>query len=341
MLKNWVHSNPTLLTGMVSINGLVITADTGAITTGSWTATVISPVYGGTGKANNVASTLTITGAYATTLTVTGTTGVTLPTTGTLATLAGTEELDNKTLDSSVLKGTFTASGTVAIPAVTLGGTVTLGGQVFDAGAGNLQINTTGGVFFGVTVQKTADGIYGAYITLDHVSANPAADDKLGAIHVSGKDDEANSVSYAILEFRAEDVSAASYAGKMAIRQYRKTDTAFNECLTLSSLGGLAVDADIGTADDPVALFDDYDDALVLRQGVQQKNQEILVGMGVFSKKDSGSGYMMNVQPMARLLAGGIYQNRARIDDLVGVLVAEFPHVAERLEKRNLITIGG
>jgi len=67
-----------------SINGLVITASTGAITTGSWTATVVSPVYGGTGIANNVASTLTITGAFATTLTVTAATGVTLPTTGTL-----------------------------------------------------------------------------------------------------------------------------------------------------------------------------------------------------------------------------------------------------------------
>ena len=69
-----------------------------SITSGTWNGTVISPVYGGTGVANNVASTLTISGNYATTLTVTGTTGVTLPTTGTLATLAQTETLSNKTL---------------------------------------------------------------------------------------------------------------------------------------------------------------------------------------------------------------------------------------------------
>ena len=48
---------------------------------------------------------------------------------GTAATLAGTEELDNKTLDSSVGKGTWTASGTWTLPAFTLGGTVSGGGQ--------------------------------------------------------------------------------------------------------------------------------------------------------------------------------------------------------------------
>lgn len=58
----------------------------------------IAPNLGGTGVANNAASTLTISGAFGTTLTVTGTTALTLPTTGTLATLAGSETLTNKTV---------------------------------------------------------------------------------------------------------------------------------------------------------------------------------------------------------------------------------------------------
>ena len=58
---------------------------------------------GGTGIANNAASTLAISGNYATTLTVSSVTGVTLPTTGTLSTLAGTETLTNKTLTSPIL----------------------------------------------------------------------------------------------------------------------------------------------------------------------------------------------------------------------------------------------
>ena len=74
-------------------------------------------------------STLATSGAYSTTLTATGATNVILPTTGTLATLAGTEELDSKTLDSSVGKGTWTASGAWTLPAITLGGTVSGGGN--------------------------------------------------------------------------------------------------------------------------------------------------------------------------------------------------------------------
>jgi hypothetical protein len=47
---------------------------------------ITGPANGGTGIANNAASTLTISGNFATTLTVTGTTNITMPTSGTVAT---------------------------------------------------------------------------------------------------------------------------------------------------------------------------------------------------------------------------------------------------------------
>lgn len=47
---------------------------------------IVGPANGGTGVANNAASTITISGNFATTLTVTGTTNITMPTSGTVAT---------------------------------------------------------------------------------------------------------------------------------------------------------------------------------------------------------------------------------------------------------------
>jgi len=91
--------------------------------------TGLGPAQGGTGVANNAASTLTISGAFGTTLTVSGTTALTLPTTGTLSTLAGTETLTNKTLtnptitnytESVVPIGTVTTTNTIALTSGTV-----------------------------------------------------------------------------------------------------------------------------------------------------------------------------------------------------------------------------
>jgi hypothetical protein len=74
--------------------------------------TALGAAYGGTGVANNAASTLTISGNFATTLTVTEATGVTLPASGTLATLAGTETLTNKTLTTPIINHNVTTKTT-------------------------------------------------------------------------------------------------------------------------------------------------------------------------------------------------------------------------------------
>jgi len=82
-----------------------------------------------------------------------------------------------------------------------------------------------------------------------------------------------------------------------------------------------------------VGLFDDLDDALVLRSlfwgdaGLipteqRERNRQMLYQRGVLTPKDSvhdpsdPGGYFISVQPMIHLLAGGIYQTRMMVDNL-------------------------
>lgn len=83
---------------------------------GTWQGTVISPVYGGTGIANNAASTWTISGNFATTITVSGATALTFPTSGTLVTTTAAQALSNKT-------ETYAAGTTGVAPVVFTSGT--------------------------------------------------------------------------------------------------------------------------------------------------------------------------------------------------------------------------
>jgi len=100
----------------------------GSITSATWNGVAIAANKGGTGVANNTASTITISGAFGTTFTVSGTTAVTLPTTGTLATLAGTETFTNKTLTNptvtNYVETLYSANTSTAITVALTNGTV-------------------------------------------------------------------------------------------------------------------------------------------------------------------------------------------------------------------------
>jgi hypothetical protein len=195
----------TTVTGILSGNGTAISA---ATTTGSGSVvlatspTLVTPTLGvaSATSINKVAitapatsatltladgSSLVTSGANSITLTSTGATNVTLPTTGTLATLAGTEELDNKTLDSSVAKGTWTASGTWTIPAVTAGGAITL---AENAAIALDPAGSADGKYTGITVTGTAGytQAFGDLVYLDPTDSRWEAADANAASGADG-----------------------------------------------------------------------------------------------------------------------------------------------------------
>jgi len=96
--------NATLeMTGSGALQRAALTGDVTASAGSNATAynNVVPANKGGTGIANNAASTITISGSFGLTFAISAPTNVTLPTTGTLATLAGTETLTNKTLGNT------------------------------------------------------------------------------------------------------------------------------------------------------------------------------------------------------------------------------------------------
>lgn len=118
----------------------------GSITSATWNGVAVAANRGGTGVANNSASTITISGNFGTTFTVTGTTAVTLPTSGTLVNTAVTtlSSLTSVgTIGTGVWNGTI-ITGTYGGTGVNNGSkTITLGGNLTTSGAFNTTVTTT------------------------------------------------------------------------------------------------------------------------------------------------------------------------------------------------------
>jgi len=127
----------------------------GSITSATWNGNIIGPAYGGTGIANNAASTLTISGNFATTLTVSGTTSLTLPTSGTLATTANINTALPSATSSQIYIGTGSAGAaaaastlpTAAFPALTGDVTNTAGSVATTVGKIGGNAVSLGGAF--------------------------------------------------------------------------------------------------------------------------------------------------------------------------------------------------
>lgn len=143
---------------------------TGIVTSGTWNATVVNPVYGGTGIANASGSTITLggalstIGAFASIFRMSAATDVTFPTTGTLLTAAGAVTsatgTDNQiTASASVGAVTFSLANGISLGSyqattpptggMIIPGSVSIGADtvadIFNVGTGNaFRVNTNG-----------------------------------------------------------------------------------------------------------------------------------------------------------------------------------------------------
>jgi len=85
-------------------------------------------------------------------------------------------------------------------------------------------------------------------------------------------------------------------------------------------------------------IFDEYDDALLLKQGIGQGDMQKLEQVGIVKKKyktnETGdliytkdnnlieTGYLINVPSLMKLISGGVYQNRDYIESLESRIMA-------------------
>ncbi len=141
------------------------------------------------------------------------------------------------TIANATMSGTWLASGTVTMPAVTLGGTITCNGQNFDAAASAFKIIGTGGELIAPT--RTDDGTTGVVFACRHASASPTAGDVVVRIIGIGKDSADAYNNYGQFDIAIEDPTNTTECGKMVWNILRNGSSV--TAMTLSSLGMLNV----------------------------------------------------------------------------------------------------
>ena len=131
-------------------------------------------------------------------------------------------------------------------------------------------------------------------------------------------------------QFRVHKDSNNSGALHTRFDWYQAHNGSENMTMRQFATGVLSVDLGGSGSGAQVDVFDTYDDPIEIQRyahsvaeaptiaGItleqRDANRERMVELGILYEKDTGSGYMMNIQPLTRLLAGGIYQNRFRMD---------------------------
>lgn len=132
--------------------------------------------------------------------------------TGEVVGTTDTQELDNKTLDSSVAKGTWTNSGEWSIPAFTALGTISLNNQILDTNDNSLE-SISNAPSTGLSITNSSDSPYGNYLTLRHTSTTPEIGD-LQRWQFQHRDGDNVVLDWAFFEHQLTNVNSGTEASK-------------------------------------------------------------------------------------------------------------------------------
>lgn len=233
------------------------------------------------------------------------------PITGNVTDTESLQILINKTLTAPEINGAVTGTG-LYLPSFTLNGNIALNGKSFEAGSSQMIVTTTASSS-GLQINDIQDGATGAKLQFIHISTSPAVNDIVGFFSVVGRDSLGNSQAYGEEDWIITSPTSGSESSK--IDWYLVDAGTWNKAMYLTGAGILYVDDSYDT-------FDEYDDAELLREGISKGDKEVLKDAGVIIDKVDKEGniiegeYMISLQRMVALIAGGVYQNRDYIESL-------------------------
>lgn len=226
--------------------------------------------------------------------------------------LTGLLSDDQHVLDVEVISAIENASP-LTLPEFTLGDTVNLNSKKFDAGSTDLWIKTIGSNK-GMYLYSEQEGAIGLGFIAEHVSSSPAINDDIFRWNMAGRNDNNEQFVYGYMSFRIVSVTDGSEEAKW---RWLTTDNgSSNLAMELYPNGSLYID---GTFE----VMDKYDDAVMLSRGFRDEEKQLLKDIGVLVNKRNeytneviDNEYMLNTQKLLTLLAGGVYQNRDKIDKI-------------------------
>lgn len=237
--------------------------------------------------------------------------------------------LDNEVIDAVEAEANIFFTGTQQ--GLSLGGQASFNNASLNLGSWDFYMLTMGSGM-GITGRNSVSGSLGWENEYYHDSDSPADNDVVYREHWYGRTNTLVQSRIGYMDVQVVDVTAGTVNGQ--ISWFLMDGAGTNLAMLLSSSGNLSVDLGFGT-------FDKFDDAQLLRDSIKKGDMEKLVAIGVATRgytiTESGEiiedGYLVSINEMIKLVSGGVYQNRDKIDALQ-IQISELEAILIELEAK-------